>query len=274
MQLRRADLLVALVLLLVGVATRLPFQSELLYDHDSFLFARAAEKYDLRLGQPHPPGYLFYVYLGKALALLAGDVNRGFLWLGAICAGLLAALLYLFERSSGLAASLLSLGSPLLWFYGEVALSYIAEAVCVTAIALACWRAGEGRRGAAIACAAVIGLSGGFRAWIVPFAIPLWLYAMRRHSLSTGVGSVAMLGAAVLTWLLPNCLLSGGWNTYWRIVQEYNLGLRREAAGHLTWGGELTAFRLVANWMWWGLGVALPLVAALGGFCPRFCSAC
>ena len=256
----KSELLLVLALFAAGLALRLPFGSAYLYDHDSFLFARAAERYDLRLGQPHPPGYLFYVFLGKWLSP-NHDFNRGFLILGALSAGLMASSLFLLGRSifgpaAGLGAAAASLFSPLMWFYGDIALSYAPDGAITVVLALACWKTLKGRPSAAYASAILIGLAGGFRAWTVPFTLPLWFYCVRRqparHVLLAGVAA----GLACLTWLLPNVYLSGGPSTYFDIVSRYNVGLRREAAVHMTLRGEWTALCLTANWMWWALGPA------------------
>jgi 4-amino-4-deoxy-L-arabinose transferase-like glycosyltransferase len=263
---RRREWLILLALFAAGAATRLPLGSPLLYDHDSFLFARAAERYDLRLGQPHPPGYLFYVYLGKWLSP-GQDYNRGFLILGALAAGLTAAALYalgrrMFDVPTGIGAGVVALFSPLMWFYGDVALSYAPDGALVAVIGLACWWALKGRRGGAYVSALVIGLAGGFRAWTALFAAPLWLYCVRRQGLKRILLGAALAGGACLTWLLPNMYLSGGPATYLKIVSEYNAGLRHEASVHVNLPGEWTAFHLMGDWMWQALGPALIVIAA------------
>ena len=42
----------------------------------------------MRLHQPHPPGYLLYLWMGRALLPLAGDPHRALVWLSPLFAGL------------------------------------------------------------------------------------------------------------------------------------------------------------------------------------------
>ena len=51
------DWLMAAVLCAVSVALRIPFRSQFAYHWDSAQFALAINEYDMRLSQPHAPGY-------------------------------------------------------------------------------------------------------------------------------------------------------------------------------------------------------------------------
>src|SRR5256885_9983454 len=66
----------AAVLFALGVLTRIPFQTEFLWAHDSVLYARSIERFDPLDQRPQAPGYLYYVLLIQAVFAIVGDPNR------------------------------------------------------------------------------------------------------------------------------------------------------------------------------------------------------
>ena len=105
----KSDWLLAGGLAVATLLSRLPFRSQLLYEHDSFLFARAMQRYSVAEGRPHPPGYLFYVMAARLMNGLVHDPNAAlvgvnilFSALGSACCYFLARRLW--GRSAGLAA--------------------------------------------------------------------------------------------------------------------------------------------------------------------------
>src|SRR6266849_5282149 len=66
----------ALLFFALGIVTRLPFQTEHLWAHDSVLYERAIERFAPLEQRPQPPGYLYYVVLIRAVDALTGDANR------------------------------------------------------------------------------------------------------------------------------------------------------------------------------------------------------
>ena len=67
---------VAGIFFALGVLTRVPFQTEFLWAHDSVLYARAIERFDPLDQRPQAPGYLYYVLLILAVFAIVGDPNR------------------------------------------------------------------------------------------------------------------------------------------------------------------------------------------------------
>src|SRR5882672_800342 len=63
-------------LLALGVPlTRMPFHGNFLYHSDSINFALALDRFDLAAHQPHPPGYILFVGLGKIIHHVLPDAN-------------------------------------------------------------------------------------------------------------------------------------------------------------------------------------------------------
>src|SRR5439155_8397165 len=61
----RWDYLLAGALGLLTVLSRLPYRARMLYNWDAVQFALALREYDVVKHQPHPPGYILYVGLGR-----------------------------------------------------------------------------------------------------------------------------------------------------------------------------------------------------------------
>jgi len=213
------DVGLAVAFFVIGITSRIPFQSQLLYHWDSVNFALGMEQFDVRLHQPHPPGYLLYILLGRLVNLFVGDANTSLVWISIVFGGLTASAVYLlgrrlFGRTEAVISASLALTSPAFWFYGEVALTYILEAFFVTAIALACLETLRRNWRMAFLSALLLGLAGGIRLTTLVFMLPLWLFSLRKCSWRTIIVAVFLLGLTVVVWLAPTIILSGGLSSY------------------------------------------------------------
>ena len=109
-------------LLVVGLAladllTRWATRSQVLYHWDSVNFALALEHYDIAAHQPHPPGYILYVLLGRLVHTVVGDANGSLVLISVLSSALLVPMAYglgrdLFDRGTGVYAALLTSPAP------------------------------------------------------------------------------------------------------------------------------------------------------------------
>jgi hypothetical protein len=214
----------AFSLFALGLLSRVPFRSHMLYHWDSVNFALAVEKFDMLLHQPHPPGFYLYVLLGRVATRLVGDVNAGYVWISVLCSGLGAAAIFylgkeLFERRTGILTALLFLSSPAIWFHGEIALTYILEAFMVVVLVLLWWlMLREVRLRWLVLGSIGMGLSGGFRLPAMVLLAPLYLFCLRKYPWKRVLFALLLMAASTSVWLLPTAAQIGGVSRYVRAV--------------------------------------------------------
>src|SRR5437868_7828610 len=99
--------------------TRVPAMANY-FSIDNVNLAFSLEKFDPRIHQPQPPGYPFFVLLGKIVNIVFHDAERTFAVISILVAGLCLPAAYLlgqkmFSRWAGAAAALLLLLNPVFW---------------------------------------------------------------------------------------------------------------------------------------------------------------
>lgn len=230
----RLDFLVPLILGLLVVITRLPFTSKFLYEWDSVNYSLAFENYNILQQQPHPPGYLLYVALGKAVNYIFNDPNTSLTFLSMVFSVLTVILAYfmakeIFSRKIGIISALLLIFNPFIWFYGEIASIYIFEAFFSILIAYSSYKLFKGNEKFIYISAFVLGLSGGFRTDIIEFMLPLWIFCIwkARISYTRIVKGLLTFIFSIVLWLVPAIILTGGLEKYIHI-----LGYTSESASY------------------------------------------
>jgi hypothetical protein len=220
---KKSKIVLSAFLLLAGGLSRLPFVSSTPINWDGVQFALGVERFDLPAHQPHPPGYILYVLMGRAVNLLVDDPSLALSLLSVLASAVIVPLvyltaLYIFEDVGvALGAALLVLGSPLALYYGSVGLTYVPEMAVSVAVGWAAWRV---RRmptvRSALIMGAMLGLAGGVRQTSMVVLLPLCVWAVwhgtRRSIMAFGS---AGLGITAL-WLVPLLEMSGGLNAYLR----------------------------------------------------------
>jgi hypothetical protein len=218
---RRALWVAALLLPLIIVILTLPGACRYLWEEDTVGFALALGRFSLPDYTPHPPGYFFYVMLARAASGLFGGPNGTFLALG-LAANVLTAWLVLWlgsassGKSVGILSALLWPFNIIVWFYGQVSTVYLFEGLCGAAVAASTFRMLQGRRHWVFISAAVLGLAGGFRGFVVVLLLPLWGYSLLRSTRSwwDRAGALVVFTLAYGSWFLPTLWLAGGYESY------------------------------------------------------------
>lgn len=237
----------------VGFATRLPLRGVYLFNWDALQFALGMQHFVLAAHRPHPPGYIGYIWLGRVLTPLAGgDVQAAMSLLSTVAAGLTVAAAYLAGRRlagefAGVAAAVVTLTSPLFWFYGETALTYGLEPLLSLA---GFWLALRARRGTRLDVAAAglgVGLMGAIRPSCELFLVPVLAVATLRRTPAWRMRRpdaallAAGLAAGTAAWLLPLLAWSGGPIAY--LEAGLQLG-KRVSGGSALWSAGLGGLAL------------------------------
>jgi hypothetical protein len=217
----RCDFVLAAALGLLTVLLRVPYRARMLYNWDAVQFALALREYDVVKHQPHPPGYILYVGLGRIVNAWLHDPTAAYVLLAVAFSGLTTVVVYLlareiYDRVTALAAASVLAVSPLGWFYGSVGLTYAGEALFASSVAYFAFRALDGSDADAWLAAAYLALAAGMRQSLLILLLPMWLVACAvgvRRMRSVLIG-LAILGSLTLMWFVPMVMLTGGLGRY------------------------------------------------------------
>ena len=205
--------------------TRFLCRSHSLYDLDSVNFALAMARFDPAAHQPHPPGYFLYVCLGRLVNLLFPDPNSALVAIDIAASCGAAWMIYLLTRQwfgqrAAYLSILLFLVSPLCWFHGIVALTYIVEAFFSALIGYLCWRIYTGHRAFVLPASIVFALAAGFRPSTALLLAPLWLLAIWRVGVIRLWLAFVAVVAVTLAWFLPMTAAAGGFHAYFDALTQ------------------------------------------------------
>lgn len=212
------------LLALIGGLSRLIFVRPTPINWDAVQFALALDQFDLHFHQPHPPGYILYVLLGRALLPFIADPSIALSILSVLFSAAALPLIYwlvqhvLEDTGAATCAALLWFASPLALYYGVVGLTYLPEAVLSMAVAGLAWRLRDRPTTAiAVALGVTLGVAGGVRQTSILVLGPLCAWAL--WGAGRRKGRLAFGGAFLVTcalWLVPLVALSGGVEAYLR----------------------------------------------------------
>jgi len=164
------------------ILSRWFLKANYLYHWDSVQFALSLKDFDILHHQPHPPGYIIYVYLSKAVNYFVNDPNIALITVGVLFSLLGLVLIVnlatqIFNRQVGYLAGILFLVNPAIWFHGLVAEVYIVEAVWVLLVLLLAYKYQSKRsQNNLIWLGVALGLLGGIRQVAEILLLPLVIY--------------------------------------------------------------------------------------------------
>jgi hypothetical protein len=220
---RGADILMMVGLAALTLLSRWPYRARMLYNWDAVQFALALREFDIAKHQPHPPGYLLYVALGRLLNIPLADPNLAYVALAMVFSAATTVAVYwlaraLYDRVTAAAAATLLAVSPLFWFYGSVGLTYAGEAFGASLVAAFAYGALRGSPRALYGCAVALGLVGGIRQSVLVLLFPLCVACavLGVRSFRRLLIAATLMVVAVLSWFLPMVWLTGGLRPYLR----------------------------------------------------------
>lgn len=262
---------------LVIVATRWFLKSHYLFHWDSVQFTLALQDFNAVQHQPHPPGYIIYVYLGKFFNLFFPDPNVAFIALGILASVVGLVLVFAlareaFSRSVAYIAALFYIFNPLVWFHGLVAEVYIVEMALILGFVFLAHR--YYRQSGwidLVGMVAMLGILGGTRqsAEVVMLPLLIWVLWQKRVSLKQWLMVALGLMVVNLAWFIPILWMSGGWREYFLALGTLTEATIVYEYVHDKWNAllnNLSAMIAVLKQAFWAgllilMGAALPFIA-------------
>ncbi len=279
----RRDWLVALGLVVITVATRLPYIPPIITHSDGAEYAFALDKFDMARGYPHAPGYPYFILCARPIYALTGDANISLVAVAMGFSALACGALYLlgtalFGPWVGLAAALLLMTDSNFWRFGVSWMSYPAGVFWASVVALAAYRTRCIGSRWSIICALAIGVAGGFRQQVLTFFTPMWLWFSRRAGWSRVLAGLLIIALLTVVWIVWVSSGTGGYAVYQASSQaQWNEAIYNSSVfAALSDGPKAVVERLIHRLGVWSellfggrshlsvLAWLLPLVYALG----------
>ncbi|MQA00712.1 MAG: DUF2723 domain-containing protein [Dehalococcoidia bacterium] len=202
------------------LAVRWPFRADYLVNWDAVQFALAVTDFRIEAHQPHPPGYIGYIALARAISTVVSDVPAALTLISVVSSALAPAAFFLLARRlftvrHALVATLLFGFSPLLWYYGNVALTYAPEVALVLLFVWSAHRAAtEGQVRDLLLATLLLALLGAVRQSAMVLTGGVWLVAAFAFPWRTRFLAGAALAACIAAWAVPLLWLAGGLEAY------------------------------------------------------------
>ena len=259
---KKIDIIISAILTLLIVITRIPFVSKYLYEWDSVNYALGFENFDIVHHQPHPPGYILYIGLGRVINTIFNDPNATMIFISIVFSIITVILIYflakqMFSRQFAIIAALLLVFNPLFWYYGEISTIYPTQAFLATTVAYLSYQVFRGREKFFYPSIIALGLAGGFRQDLIIYMFPLWFFCAFYHKRDPNrlLKAIIVLIPSVLVWVIPTMIFSGGYEQYSQASSTlYKIAFPRAS---ILFGSTITnKLTAVGSYVTW-LGLAL-----------------
>lgn len=249
---------------LIVIFSRIPFASKYLTTVNSVNYGLSFIKYDISYHQPHPPGYILYVMLGKMINIFFNDPNISMILISIIFTIFTIIITYFlakrfFSRTIAIISVFLLVFNPIVWYYGEIAEIYMCEAFFATLIAYLSYLVYVGEKKFIYISAIVLGLSGGFRQDTLIFMFPLWFVCLyySKTTYKDYLKIFFVLCLSIIIWLIPILISSGSIGNYLYLTNE--ITTRAFSTTSLFYGATFSeqfynAFELIM-WSLMGIGI-------------------
>jgi hypothetical protein len=221
-------------------------------------------EFDVVNEQPHSPGYIVYVWICNLVDLAFGDAQTTMVWISVFASALVVVAFFclgrsIFGRSTGLVAALILASSPLIWFYGEIALPHTLDTLLVIVGLWWLYETMQGNHHYLIPAIIVLAIAGGVRQQTLVFLAPLLLFTLRRVGWKRFLAAGALGVVLCLVWFIPLIVSSGGLSNYLNVMSVYGGRFQDTTSIFMGagWGGIKHNVRKLAMYTLYGWNLAL-----------------
>ncbi len=219
------DFLIAAVLAVVTIVSRLPYMTHYLFAWDSGTVALGTQNFDMLAHEPHPPGYVLYVLTAKILTWLTSDVNASLVWISIIASAGAVVVLYLLgkemvNRRVGLIAALILIFGKVFWANSEIAMSYTLLCFLMMVVVLIGYKFIKNPNNIKYLYwgSFTLAFVGGFRQDVLLFLIPFWLYVTLKFGRPYFWKAWGIVIAVCSAWLLGTIFWTGGFGSFFQAM--------------------------------------------------------
>jgi hypothetical protein len=220
------------ILIVTTIFTRILFTTKYLFEWDSVQLALGMRNFNVLQHQPHPPGYFFYVYLGKIVNKFIGNANYSLIIIN-IFFTIIAALLFynialrIFkDKKLSILSAIIFITNPFIWFHGEFVNIYIIDSLFALVYFYLSYSIIKEKKDWLYKFSFLFALGIGFRQSLLIFFIPLYLFTAycylkrEKHYFQNILSNSIILISTTLLWLIPTSILSGGFKEFFIITKN------------------------------------------------------
>ncbi|HEX9870174.1 MAG TPA: glycosyltransferase family 39 protein [Candidatus Tectomicrobia bacterium] len=266
-------------LFVLTLATRWPLRVSSLEEYDSANYALALEEFNLVIHQPHPPGYIFFIWVSRFAQLWTDDAVQALTAVQVVSGALSIALFYVLLRLCmrplwAFLSTLMLTFSAQVWFQQvrplEDAFAWLWMLGVVYALVRSLTDGGRWWIGGM----SLLGLAMGVKQVLPSFLLgllarTLWEYGRQRRFQTVMLGVFAA-AIASLTWVVPLSLHAGSVQSYLALALTQLQWQRQHDALIFNWVPSHIRSQWAATFLiiWGGKSLALPMwgLAATGAW--------
>jgi len=212
----RKDWLVALGLVVITVATRLPYIPPVIVQADGAEYAFALEQVDMAHGYPHAPGYPYFIATTRLIYALTNDANVSIALANIASSALACGALYLLGTTMfgpwvGLAAALLLCSDSNFWQFSVTGMAFPQGIFWACIVALTAYFARARRTRWGTISAICLGIACGFRQQVVMFLGPMWFWLCRHSGWRRIIGGLLIVAILCVASIAVMSHWAGGY---------------------------------------------------------------
>ncbi len=268
---RKTEWWIFLALALLWLALRIPhLGARFSFNLDSSVYARGMDEFNVAKHQPHPPGYILWVFGARAFRPLAGGPMQAQIVLALLMSLLALAVFFalarevLMDNRAAAMCTLLLAYSPGVALNSSISSTSIVDLASSSVAGYLAFLDPRRSQWRIVACLGALGILAGFRPSGVGLLAPFVAVAALSHCRYAwrAVSGGALLGLlAWLAWAIPLERNAGGWAILYRLLVTHFQDVSGRSSIFL--GGTVRRYlSMVAdNGLYYGMNLGVWLLA-------------